>query len=65
MSILNFEKRAKMVQETIKLTTTQAIVKWLSNQFINIDGEEYHLCGGGFGIFGHGNVTGPGSATDK
>ena len=46
-----------MGQETIKLTTAQALVKWLSNQFINIDGKEYHLCGGGFGIFGHGNVT--------
>ena len=46
-----------MGQETIKLTTAQAIVKWLSNQFINIDGKEYNLCGGGFGIFGHGNVT--------
>ena len=46
-----------MGQETIKLTTAQAIVKWLSNQFINVDGEEYLLCGGGFGIFGHGNVT--------
>ena len=41
-----------MGQETIKLTTAQAIVKWLSNQFINIDGKEFHLCGGGFGIFG-------------
>ena len=50
MSIPNFEKRAKMGQETIKLTTAQALVKWLSNQFINIDGKEYHLCGGGFGI---------------
>ena len=57
MSIRNFKKRAKMGQETIKLTTAQAIVKWLSNQFINIDGKEFHLCGGGFGIFGHGNVT--------
>ena len=46
-----------MGQETIKLTTAQAIVKWLSNQFINIDGKEYNVCGGGFGIFGHGNVT--------
>ena len=46
-----------MGQETIKLTTAQAIVKWLSNQFINVDGEEFLLCGGGFGIFGHGNVT--------
>ena len=52
MSIRNFKKRAKMGQETIKLTTAQAIVKWLSNQFINIDGKEFHLCGGGFGIFG-------------
>ena len=41
MSIPNFEKRAKMGQETIKLTTAQALVKWLSNQFINIDGKEY------------------------
>ena len=39
MSIRNFKKRAKMGQETIKLTTAQAIVKWLSNQFINIDGK--------------------------
>jgi len=42
---------------TIKLTTAQAIIKWLDNQFIMIDGEEHRLCGGGFGIFGHGNVT--------
>lgn len=44
-------------QETIRLTTAQAIVRWLANQFIEIDGEEMRLCGGGFGIFGHGNVT--------
>ncbi|MFV1594099.1 3D-(3,5/4)-trihydroxycyclohexane-1,2-dione acylhydrolase (decyclizing) [Phaeobacter sp. JH20_36] len=43
--------------KTIRLTTAQAIIRWLSNQFIVIDGEEMHLCGGGFGIFGHGNVT--------
>lgn len=43
--------------ETLRLTTAQAIIRWLSNQFIDIDGEEYRLCGGGFGIFGHGNVT--------
>ena len=38
--------------ETITLTTAQAIIRWLSNQFIEIDGEEMRLCGGGFGIFG-------------
>ena len=41
----------------VRLTTAQAIVRWLDNQFIMIDGKEYRLCGGGFGIFGHGNVT--------
>ncbi|MGC3939058.1 3D-(3,5/4)-trihydroxycyclohexane-1,2-dione acylhydrolase (decyclizing) [Roseobacter sp. EG26] len=42
---------------TKKLTTAQAIIKWLDNQFIMVDGEEMRVCGGGFGIFGHGNVT--------
>ena len=46
-----------MSDDTIKLTTAQAIVGWLSSQFIKIDGKEERLCGGGFGIFGHGNVT--------
>jgi 3D-(3,5/4)-trihydroxycyclohexane-1,2-dione acylhydrolase (decyclizing) len=41
---------------TIRLTTAQAIVRYLANQFIEINGEEVRLCGGGFGIFGHGNV---------
>lgn len=41
----------------VRLTTAQAIVRWLDNQFILIDGKEQRLCGGGFGIFGHGNVT--------
>ena len=44
-------------QSTICLTTAQAIVRYLANQFIEIDGQERRLCGGGFGIFGHGNVT--------
>ena len=46
-----------MSTETVRLTTAQAVIKWLANQFIEIDGQEYRLCGGGFGIFGHGNVT--------
>jgi 3D-(3,5/4)-trihydroxycyclohexane-1,2-dione acylhydrolase (decyclizing) len=44
------------MQDTIKLTVAQAIVRWLMNQFIEIDGVETRVCGGGFGIFGHGNV---------
>jgi 3D-(3,5/4)-trihydroxycyclohexane-1,2-dione acylhydrolase (decyclizing) len=41
---------------TIRLTTAQAITRYLMNQFIQIDGVETRICGGGFGIFGHGNV---------
>ncbi len=47
----------KSSHDTIRLTTAQAIIRWLSNQFIEIDGQTMRLCGGGFGIFGHGNVT--------
>jgi 3D-(3,5/4)-trihydroxycyclohexane-1,2-dione acylhydrolase (decyclizing) len=46
-----------MPGETIRLTTAQAIVRYLAAQFIEIDGVRTRLCGGGFGIFGHGNVT--------
>ncbi|MBX2836618.1 MAG: 3D-(3,5/4)-trihydroxycyclohexane-1,2-dione acylhydrolase (decyclizing) [Gammaproteobacteria bacterium] len=42
--------------KTISLTTAQAIIRWLVNQYIEIDGQEVRLFGGGFGIFGHGNV---------
>ncbi|WP_394688985.1 3D-(3,5/4)-trihydroxycyclohexane-1,2-dione acylhydrolase (decyclizing) [Hoeflea sp.] len=46
-----------MSNDTVRLTTAQAIVRYLANQYIEIDGQEWRLCGGGFGIFGHGNVT--------
>ncbi len=46
-----------MSDETIRLTTAQAIIRWLNAQFIEIDRERTRICGGGFGIFGHGNVT--------
>ncbi len=44
-------------ENTVRLTTAQAIIRWLVNQYIEIDGTRMRLCGGGFGIFGHGNVT--------
>ncbi|KZM50798.1 3D-(3,5/4)-trihydroxycyclohexane-1,2-dione acylhydrolase (decyclizing) [Labrenzia sp. OB1] len=53
------------VSEKLRLTTSQAIIRWLSNQFIEIDGEELRVCGGGFGIFGHGNVTCLGEALNS
>ncbi|MDG1336206.1 MAG: 3D-(3,5/4)-trihydroxycyclohexane-1,2-dione acylhydrolase (decyclizing) [Tateyamaria sp.] len=43
--------------DTVRLTTAQAIIRYLAAQYIEIDGDEWRLCGGGFGIFGHGNVT--------
>jgi 3D-(3,5/4)-trihydroxycyclohexane-1,2-dione acylhydrolase (decyclizing) len=42
---------------TIRLTAAQAIIKFLDAQYIEIEGQRVRLCGGGFGIFGHGNVT--------
>ncbi|MDB4045810.1 3D-(3,5/4)-trihydroxycyclohexane-1,2-dione acylhydrolase (decyclizing) [Amylibacter sp.] len=47
----------KHEKDTVNLTVAQAIIKYLSSQYIEIDGEKLRLCGGGFGIFGHGNVT--------
>ncbi|WP_027135439.1 3D-(3,5/4)-trihydroxycyclohexane-1,2-dione acylhydrolase (decyclizing) [Geminicoccus roseus] len=42
---------------TIRLTMAQALVRHLAAQMIEIDGRRVTLCGGGFAIFGHGNVT--------
>ena len=42
---------------TIRLTTAQAIIRYIAAQYIEIDGVKQRVCGGGFGIFGHGNVT--------
>jgi 3D-(3,5/4)-trihydroxycyclohexane-1,2-dione acylhydrolase (decyclizing) len=41
----------------MRLTMAQALVRYLCNQFTEIDGERVPLFAGVFGIFGHGNVT--------
>lgn len=46
-----------MEHSTIRLTMTQALVRWLTVQFTEIDGQRVPLFAGVFGIFGHGNVT--------
>jgi 3D-(3,5/4)-trihydroxycyclohexane-1,2-dione acylhydrolase (decyclizing) len=43
--------------QTVKLTTAQALVRYLAAQYTEIDGQEVPLFGGGFAIFGHGSVT--------
>jgi 3D-(3,5/4)-trihydroxycyclohexane-1,2-dione acylhydrolase (decyclizing) len=45
------------VNGTITLTVAQAIVRYLAAQYIEIGGKKTRICGGGFGIFGHGNVA--------
>ncbi|MEB6536833.1 3D-(3,5/4)-trihydroxycyclohexane-1,2-dione acylhydrolase (decyclizing) [Pantoea stewartii] len=50
---------------TIKLTTAQALVKFLDNQYINVDGAETKFVKGIFAIFGHGNVLGLGQALEQ
>lgn len=48
---------------TLRMTVGQAILKYLSVQQTElINGSLSSLCGGIFGIFGHGNVTGLGEA---
>lgn len=46
----------------IKLTVAQALVKFLNNQYLEVDGEEIKFVEGIMGIFGHGNVVGLGEA---
>ncbi|MCG9128961.1 3D-(3,5/4)-trihydroxycyclohexane-1,2-dione acylhydrolase (decyclizing) [Candidatus Poribacteria bacterium] len=45
-----------------KLTMGQAIVQFLTQQYVERDGEETAFFAGMFGIFGHGNVAGIGQA---
>ncbi|WP_050180118.1 3D-(3,5/4)-trihydroxycyclohexane-1,2-dione acylhydrolase (decyclizing) [Domibacillus robiginosus] len=50
---------------TIRLTTAQALIKFLNQQYIHVDGEEYPFVEGIFNIFGHGNVVGIGQALEQ
>jgi 3D-(3,5/4)-trihydroxycyclohexane-1,2-dione acylhydrolase (decyclizing) len=47
---------------TVRLTTAQALVRFLANQYSERDGREQRLVPGVWGIFGHGNVAGLGQA---
>ena len=50
---------------TVRLSTAQALVKFLNNQYINVDGVETKFVKGIFAIFGHGNVLGLGQALEQ
>jgi 3D-(3,5/4)-trihydroxycyclohexane-1,2-dione acylhydrolase (decyclizing) len=49
----------------IRLTTAQAIIKFLKNQYVQRDGQELQFFAGVLGIFGHGNVAGIGQALQE
>lgn len=51
--------------KTTRLTMSQALLRFLDNQYISLDGEETKFVTGVMGIFGHGNVTGIGEALER
>ncbi|RAP74579.1 3D-(3,5/4)-trihydroxycyclohexane-1,2-dione acylhydrolase (decyclizing) [Paenibacillus montanisoli] len=50
---------------TIRLSVAQALLRFLDNQYISVDGEVTKFVKGVMGIFGHGNVTGIGEALEN
>lgn len=52
------------MKQTIRMTTAQAIVKFLDNQYVSMDGVETKFVEGFFTIFGHGIAVGLGEALD-
>jgi 3D-(3,5/4)-trihydroxycyclohexane-1,2-dione acylhydrolase (decyclizing) len=51
--------------KTARLTTAQAIVRYLQGQYSERDGDRRRLIPGMWGIFGHGNVIGLGQALEE
>ncbi|MCP6680692.1 3D-(3,5/4)-trihydroxycyclohexane-1,2-dione acylhydrolase (decyclizing) [Bacillus nakamurai] len=49
----------------LRLTTAQALIKFLNQQYIHVDGKEEPFVEGIFTIFGHGNVLGIGQALEQ
>ncbi len=47
------------------MTTAQALVKFLNNQYVSFDGKETRFVDGIFTVFGHGIVCGLGQALDE
>lgn len=49
----------------VRLTTAQALIRFLDAQYVELDGVEHKFVRGVMGIFGHGNVTGIGEALER
>lgn len=52
------------MEKTVCLTTAQALLKFLNQQYISIDGKETPYVEGIFHVYGHGNVLGIGQALE-
>ena len=50
---------------TQRLTTAQAIIRFIKSQYVSRDCEQHAFFAGCFGIFGHGNVAGIGQALQQ
>lgn len=51
--------------DTIRLTMAQALVRFLDNQYVELDGAEHKFVNNIFGVFGHGCVVGVGQALSQ
>jgi 3D-(3,5/4)-trihydroxycyclohexane-1,2-dione acylhydrolase (decyclizing) len=53
------------MEKTVRLTTAQALIRYLAEQHVSRDGVENPFFAGVWGIFGHGNVAGIGQALQQ
>ncbi len=53
------------MSSTLCRTVAQALIQFLSQQYIELDGREYKFFHGILGIFGHGQVCGIGQALEQ
>ncbi|WP_257015851.1 3D-(3,5/4)-trihydroxycyclohexane-1,2-dione acylhydrolase (decyclizing) [Rhodococcus sp. ACS1] len=61
----NDDMTSLSTHKTVRLTTAQAVVKYLAAQYSVADGDRRRLIPAALGIFGHGNVAGLGQALDE
>ncbi|AYW88930.1 3D-(3,5/4)-trihydroxycyclohexane-1,2-dione acylhydrolase (decyclizing) [Yersinia pseudotuberculosis] len=54
-----------MAMKTVRMTMAQALVRFLNQQYVAIDGQEVAFVHGVMTIFGHGNVLGIGQALEE
>jgi len=54
-----------MSAKTVRLTMAQALIKYLTKQYVERDGKEQPFFAACFGIFGHGCVSGVGQALQQ